>query len=149
MLLDLKKTGKISDSTYKMLNSSDGLCPRFYSLPKVHKPGIQLRPIASFVNSPTSAISGYHAKILSPVVGNTDFTVKNSCEFAHFIREAEICRSVFKAFLGSCQKFGVKQRNQNLSILWLCQGIIKIGRLCKAFHFQFVFLYFYRITGPL
>ena len=45
MLLDLQKAGKISDSTYKMLDSSDGLCPRFYGLPKIHKPGIPLRPI--------------------------------------------------------------------------------------------------------
>ena len=44
---------KISDSTYKMLYSSDGLCPRFYGLPKIHKPGIPLRPIVSFVKSPT------------------------------------------------------------------------------------------------
>ena len=60
---------------------------RFYSLPKIHKPGIPLRPIVSFVNSPTYAISGYLARILSPVVGNTDYTVKNSCEFADFIRD--------------------------------------------------------------
>ena len=57
--------------------------PRFYGLPKIHKPGIPLRPIASFVNSPTYAISGYLARILWPVVG----TVKNSCEFADFIKE--------------------------------------------------------------
>ena len=87
MLLDLKKAGKISDSTYKMLYSSDGLCPRFYGLPKIHKPGIPLRPIVSSVNSPTCAISGYLARILSPVVGKTDHTVKNSCEFADFIRD--------------------------------------------------------------
>ena len=87
MLLDLKKAGKISDSTYKMLYSSDGLCPRFYGLPKIHKLEIPLRPIVSFVNSPTYAISGYLARILSPVVGNTDYTVKNSCEFADFIRD--------------------------------------------------------------
>ena len=58
-----------------MLYSSDGLCPRFYGLPKIHKPGIPLRPIVSFVNSPTYAISGYLARILSPVVGNTDYTI--------------------------------------------------------------------------
>ncbi|CAH3031867.1 unnamed protein product, partial [Pocillopora meandrina] len=46
-----------------------------------------LRPIVSFVNSPTYAISGYLARILSPVAGNTDYTVKNSCEFADFIRD--------------------------------------------------------------
>ncbi|CAH3166414.1 unnamed protein product, partial [Pocillopora meandrina] len=33
------------------------------------------------------AISGYLARILSPVVGNTDYTVKNSCEFTDFIRD--------------------------------------------------------------
>ncbi|CAH3122864.1 unnamed protein product, partial [Pocillopora meandrina] len=43
--------------------------------------------IISFVNSPTYAISGYLARILSPVVGNTDYTVKNSCEFTDFIRD--------------------------------------------------------------
>ena len=87
MLLDLQKAGKISDSTYKILYSSDGLCPRFYGLPKIHKPGIPLRPIVSFVNSPTYAISGFLARILSPVVGNTDYTVKNSCEFGDFIKD--------------------------------------------------------------
>ena len=35
MLLDLRKAGKMSDSTYKMLYSSDGLCIRFYGLPKI------------------------------------------------------------------------------------------------------------------
>ena len=44
-------------------------------------------PIVSFDNSSTYAISGYLAKILSPVVRNTDYTVKNSCEFADFIRD--------------------------------------------------------------
>ena len=76
ILLDLKKAGKISDSMYKMLYCRDGLCPCFYGLPKIHKPGIPLRPIVSFVNSLTCAISGYLARILSPVVGNTDYTVK-------------------------------------------------------------------------
>ena len=64
--------------TYKMLYSGEGLCPCFYGLLKIHKPGIPLRPIVSFVNfvnSPTMAISGYLAKILLPVVGNTDYTV--------------------------------------------------------------------------
>ena len=87
MLLYLKKAGRISDSTYKMLYSSDGLCPRFHGLSKIHKPGIPLRPIVSFVNSPTYAISGYLARILSPIVGNTDYSVKNPCEFADFIRD--------------------------------------------------------------
>ena len=60
---------------------------KVHKLSKIHKPGIPLRPIVSFVNSPTYAISGYLARILSPVVGNTDYTVKNSWEIADFIRD--------------------------------------------------------------
>ena len=58
----------------------------YYGLPKIHKTGIPLRPIVSFINSPTYDLSSYLAKILSPVVGNTVNTVKNSLEFADFIR---------------------------------------------------------------
>ncbi len=85
-LLLLKKSNIISETTYKMLYSSDGLSPRFYGLPKIHKPEIPLRPIVSFVNSPTYGVSSFLAKILSPVVGNTENTVKNSYHFAEFIR---------------------------------------------------------------
>ena len=59
------------------------LSARFYGLPKIHKTRISLRPIVSLINSPTYHVSSYLAKILSPVVGNT---VKNSLEFADFIR---------------------------------------------------------------
>ena len=68
-MLDLKNAVKISDHTYKMLYSCDGLCPRSYGLPKINKPWIPLRPIVSFVNSPTYAISGYLARILLPLLG--------------------------------------------------------------------------------
>ena len=46
----LKKVGKICGYLYKMLNSSDCLCPHFYGLPKIHKPGIPWIPIVSFLN---------------------------------------------------------------------------------------------------
>ena len=38
-LANLKRENKISDSLCKRLRSSDGLPPRFYGLPKIHKPG--------------------------------------------------------------------------------------------------------------
>ncbi len=40
----------------------------------------------SFVNSPAYGVLSFLAKILSPVVGNTENTVKNSYHFAEFIR---------------------------------------------------------------
>jgi hypothetical protein len=72
--------------TFETLYSSVGLSPRFYGLPKIHKPENPLRPIVSFVNAPTCGFSNLMAKILSPVVGNTENTVKNSCNFAEFVR---------------------------------------------------------------
>jgi hypothetical protein len=81
----LRKSNIISKATYDKLYSSDGLSPRFYGLPKIHKPEIPLRPIVSFVNSPTYGVSSFLAKILSPVVGNTENTVKNSFHFAEFV----------------------------------------------------------------
>ena len=85
-LLLLKKSNKISKATYKLLRSSDRLSPRFYGLPKIHKSGAPLRPIVSFVNSPTYNLLRYSARILSPIVGNTVYTVKNSSHFAEFVR---------------------------------------------------------------
>jgi hypothetical protein len=55
-LLLLKKSNIISKATEK-LYSSDGLSPRFYGLPKIHKREIPLRPIVSFVNSPTYGVN--------------------------------------------------------------------------------------------
>ena len=69
MLLDLKKAGITNEDLYRMLYNSDGLTPRFYGLPKIHKTAIPSRPIVSFINSPTYNVSSYLAKILSPVVG--------------------------------------------------------------------------------
>ena len=86
MLLDCKKAGMIEEGLYKRLYSSDGLYPRFYGLPKIHKAEIPLRPIVSFIGSPTYGLSSYLADVLSPVVGNTVYTCKNSYEFADFIR---------------------------------------------------------------
>ena len=45
-----------------------------------------MRPIVSFVNSPTYGVSTFLANILSPVVENTENTVKNYCHFAEFVR---------------------------------------------------------------
>ena len=43
--------------------------------------------MVSFINSQTSVISSYLRRILSPVVRNTDYTIKNSCKFADFTRD--------------------------------------------------------------
>ena len=53
-------------------------------LPKIHKPNTPLRPIVSCINSPTHPLAKYLLNILNPLVGNTDFYIKNS---SHFLEE--------------------------------------------------------------
>ena len=53
MLLQLKKLGSITSRLYDRLRSSAGSLPLPYGVPKVHKPEDPLRPIVSFLRSPT------------------------------------------------------------------------------------------------
>ena len=57
LLLSLTKKGELPRQLYARLWSSAGQIPRLYGLPKVHKSGIPLRPIVSFINSPTYQLS--------------------------------------------------------------------------------------------
>ena len=66
ILLKIFREGISGKIFYRCLHSSDGLPPRFYGLPKIHKNGYPLRPIVSFISSPTYNLSKYVAKILTP-----------------------------------------------------------------------------------
>ena len=81
----LRQKNLLSDGVYRRLRSSAGGVPRLYGLPKIHKPGIPLRPIVSFVLSPTYELSKFLASLLSPCVGLTNHHVKNSGQFTQFI----------------------------------------------------------------
>ena len=85
ILLPLMRAGAIPEQLYYHLRSSAGKVPLLYGLPKIHKPEIPLRPIVSFVNSPTYALSKHLVSILSPRVGKSPSHVKNSADSASFI----------------------------------------------------------------
>ena len=85
LLLTLMRSGAISERLYQWLRSSAGKVPLLYGLPKVHKPGTPLRPIVSFVNSPTYTLSKHLVTILSPLVGRCHSHVRNLFDFASFI----------------------------------------------------------------
>lgn len=84
-LLKLKRDGKLEDNVYYNLRSTDGLIPRIYGLVKIHKDNLPVRPIVSMVNSPTYNLSKHIANIISPLVGRTERTVKNSNEFIKYL----------------------------------------------------------------
>ncbi|XP_064461588.1 uncharacterized protein LOC135371468 [Ornithodoros turicata] len=85
-LRQLKKKGHLEDVTYRRLFSSDGASPRIYGLPKIHEPGCPLRPIVSFIGSPTYNLSKYLVELVTPVTGNNNLTVRNSKEFVEVVR---------------------------------------------------------------
>ena len=86
MLLRLKNEGKFPDAVYYKLRSTDAVCSRIYGLPKIHKDGIPLRPIVSFVNSPTYNLSKYLCRILSPLLESSDVDVTSTFDFVEFLQ---------------------------------------------------------------
>ena len=57
-----------------------------YGLPKIHKEDTPMRPIVSTINSPSYKLAKELARILTPLAGNTAYTVRNSTAFVERIR---------------------------------------------------------------
>ena len=89
-LLALKKDGSLPEPVYCRLHSSGGSVPLMYGLPKIHQPGVPLRPIVSFVSSPTYQLSKYLSRVLSPLIGHTESYVSNSAEFVSFTKSIRV-----------------------------------------------------------
>ena len=60
---NLFKNQKITKAEYHFLHCSKGVIPRFYGLPKSQKVSVPLRPIVSFINSPTYNLSKFLSRI--------------------------------------------------------------------------------------
>ena len=71
-ILTLKRTDAIDTQRYYRLRCSVPQPPKLYGLPKLHKPGIPMRPIVSFCGSPKYQLSRYLTTILQPLLTNHD-----------------------------------------------------------------------------
>ena len=85
LLLD----NKIKQDKYYWLHCSKAVMPRFYGSPKIHKVNVPLRPIVSFVNSPSYNISKFLSIIIKPFMTNR-FSVKNSIDFIDRIKDVAL-----------------------------------------------------------
>ena len=52
--------------------------PRFYGLIKTHKENYPIRPITSFIGSPTYQIANFLSNILKPIADISEIKLKNS-----------------------------------------------------------------------
>ena len=84
---------KISSCLYKTLHSSDSVLPKIHGLPKIPKPIVPLRPIVSFISTATYQLAKFLKQILIPLVGNTQYTVKNSSQFVELILSIKLGKS--------------------------------------------------------
>ena len=67
VLRSMKQAGYIDAVTFARLHPTGSVIPRMYGLPKVHKPGLPLRPILDMSNSPYHPMAKWLAEILEPI----------------------------------------------------------------------------------
>jgi len=68
----------INDLVYRSLLKTDGLLPRVYGLPKIHKNGHPLKIIVSSINSPLYSLATFLHKILINSIKPPENYIKNS-----------------------------------------------------------------------
>ena len=79
----------IGNKLYNYLKPTDSPAPGFYGQPKVHKPGVPLRPVVSYSDSPLYN-NKYIANILKAYVKDENNKAKNSTTFSNYIRNVPI-----------------------------------------------------------
>lgn len=89
-VLTLKRNGHISEFFYNKIRPLHKQPPRINGLPEIHKADTPLRPIVSCVNTFVYNLPAFLAKIVSPLTGNSNFTVKNSAHLASTIGSEKI-----------------------------------------------------------
>lgn len=88
---ELKNKNMIEEITAKKLMIYNSVTPRFYSLPKIHKPVLSMRPIISSINSPNSKITNLLTQILTNAYDNNNpYHVNDSFSFSEFINNFQL-----------------------------------------------------------
>ena len=64
----LKDNEFIDNKLYYYLKPTDSPVPRLYGEPKIHKPGVPIRPIVSYSGSPLQNLNKYIANILKAIL---------------------------------------------------------------------------------
>ena len=74
ILKRVKNQTGLDSNTYKSMYPTGCVPPKFYGLPKIHKPDTPLRPTVSSCGSVTYGVAKELAKILKPLVGKSPHT---------------------------------------------------------------------------
>ena len=81
----LKDNDFIDNKLYYYLKPTVLLAPTFYGQPKIHKPGVPIRPIVSYSGSMFYNLNKYIVNILKAYVKHGNYNAKNSSTFSNYI----------------------------------------------------------------
>ena len=90
ILKSIKAEGGLNEESYRRLYPTGAGSPKFYGLPKIHKPGIPLRPIISGIGTVTYNTAKELAKILKPLVGLSKHHIHNTRDFVEQLKEVRL-----------------------------------------------------------
>ena len=103
ILKRVKTKTRLDSNTYKSMYPTDCVPPKFYGLPKIHKPDTRLRPIVSSCGSVSYGVAKELAKILKPLVGKSPHHITSTQDFVeqakHIKLEPGECLSSYDVFV--------------------------------------------------
>ena len=85
LLKNIKAEEGIKEETYKRIYQTGAGSPKFIGLPKIHRPGIPLRPIVSSRGTVTYSTGKELARILKPLVSMSQHHVVNTSDFVQHL----------------------------------------------------------------
>ena len=80
----------LDSNTYKSMYPTGCVPPKFYGLPKIHKPDTPLRPIVSGCGSVTYGVAKELAKIFKPLVGKSPHHITSTQDFVEQARHIKL-----------------------------------------------------------
>lgn len=85
-ITNLLKSDHIDENNSRFLKCNNGICPKMYFLPKIHKQDYPLRPVVSYVGSPLYNLSKFLAKLLDHIFERDERYIKDSFEFVDSLK---------------------------------------------------------------
>ena len=98
ILKNIKAEGGLSE-VYRRMYPTGVVSPKFYGLPKIHKPGIPLRPIVSSTGTVTYNTAKELAKSLIPLVGMSTRHVHNTRDFVEHLKDVRLKTENVSSFM--------------------------------------------------
>ena len=86
----VKNQTGLDNVTYKSLYPTGCVPPKFYGLPKIHKPDTPLRPIVSSCWSVPYAVAKELTKILKPLVGKSPHHINSTHDFVEQVKHINL-----------------------------------------------------------